>query len=373
MSKKILVSLDFAKNEIQNAVIQNLATAPSSPADGQVYYNTTDHTMYIRANGAWLDLGVQGGAGATNLGWDAATSTITSDTGTDATLTDADGTNAGLMSSADFTKLAGVEAGADVTDATNVDAAGAVMNSDTSTASMSFVVDEDDMSSNSATKVPTQQSVKAYVDSAVTGLLDFKGSTDASSNPNYPAASKGDAYVVSVAGKIGGASGKSVDVGDVYFANADNAGGTEASVGASWTVLEHNLAGALLSANNLSDVASPATAFANIKQAATTSATGVVELATQAEAQAKTDTARAVTPASLADFARKYTATIGDGSSTSIAVTHGLGSQYVTAQAYDASTNAQVECEIVLTSSTQTTYTFAVAPSTNGIRVVITG
>ena len=57
-----------------------------------------------------------------------------------------------------------VEDGADVTDATNVDAAGAVMNTDTSTASMSFVIDEDDMSSDSATKVPTQQSVKAYAD-----------------------------------------------------------------------------------------------------------------------------------------------------------------------------------------------------------------
>jgi len=67
------------------------------------------------------------------------------------------------------TKLAGIEALADVTDATNVDAAGAVMNSDTSTAAMSFVVDEDNFASDSATKVPTQQSVKAYVDAAVIG------------------------------------------------------------------------------------------------------------------------------------------------------------------------------------------------------------
>ena len=48
-----------------------------------------------------------------------------------------------------------------------VDAAGAVMESDTTTANMSFVVDEDAMTSNSATKIPTQQSVKAYVDSQV--------------------------------------------------------------------------------------------------------------------------------------------------------------------------------------------------------------
>ncbi len=47
---------------------------------------------------------------------------------------------------------------------------GAVHNSDTSTASMSFVVDEDAMTSNSATKIPTQQSVKAYVDTQVGGL-----------------------------------------------------------------------------------------------------------------------------------------------------------------------------------------------------------
>lgn len=49
----------------------------------------------------------------------------------------------------------------------NVDAAGAVMNTDTSTASMSFVVDEDNMSSNSATKLSTQQSIKAYVDAEI--------------------------------------------------------------------------------------------------------------------------------------------------------------------------------------------------------------
>ena len=79
------------------------------------------------------------------------------------------GTVDGRDVAADGSKLDNIEANADVTDATNVDAAGAVMNSDTSTASMNFVVDEDDMTSNSATKVPTQQSVKAYVDAQVGG------------------------------------------------------------------------------------------------------------------------------------------------------------------------------------------------------------
>jgi len=120
------------------------------------------------------------------------------------------------------------------------------------------------LAANSDTVIASQKAVKTYVDNAVTGLLDFKGSTNASTNPNYPSALKGDAYVVSAAGKVGGASGKSVDIGDVYLAIADNAGGTEASVGTSWIVLEHNLQGALLSANNLSDLASASTARTNL-------------------------------------------------------------------------------------------------------------
>ena len=68
-----------------------------------------------------------------------------------------------VFTDADHSKLNGIEASADVTDATNVNAAGAVMNSDTSTAAMQFVLDEDNFNSNSDTKIPTQQSTKAYI------------------------------------------------------------------------------------------------------------------------------------------------------------------------------------------------------------------
>jgi hypothetical protein len=57
--------------------------------------------------------------------------------------------------------------------------------------------------------------------------------------------------------------------------------------------------GDMVASQNLSDVANAATAFANIKQAATESATGVVELATATEALTGTDTTRAVTSAGL--------------------------------------------------------------------------
>jgi hypothetical protein len=57
--------------------------------------------------------------------------------------------------------------------------------------------------------------------------------------------------------------------------------------------------GDLLASNNLSDVSTAATAFSNIKQAASTTATGVAETSTNAEAITGTDTARYITPANL--------------------------------------------------------------------------
>ena len=58
------------------------------------------------------------------------------------------------------------------TDADHTIVNAAVQTTDTATTGMSFVVDEDNMASNSATKLATQQSIKAYVDAQIQTVPD---------------------------------------------------------------------------------------------------------------------------------------------------------------------------------------------------------
>lgn len=77
-------------------------------------------------------------------------------------------------------------------------------------------------------------------------VLQRKGDINCASNPNYPAANNGHVYVVTGAGKIGGASGITVEVGDTLLCRADGSpAGTQAAVGANWTITQFNIIDAL--------------------------------------------------------------------------------------------------------------------------------
>lgn len=76
-----LVNLNLNKNELQNAVIQPLAVAPSSPKAGQIYFNTADHIFYYYNGTAWIPLVNDGGVtsltGGTDISVSASTGAVT--------------------------------------------------------------------------------------------------------------------------------------------------------------------------------------------------------------------------------------------------------------------------------------------------------
>lgn len=338
MAKNFLVNIDLNGNELQNAVIENLSADPLSPSAWQIFYDTDDNKIKVYNGTAFKKIQDEDDAGSPTLGG----------------LTD--------------TALAGLAAwnillydGTDSWD-NKVMSGDITINSSWVTTIWSGAVDfamlasagitTDLSSSASSSEIARADAIKTYVDAAVATADAFvvKWGINCSTNPNYPAADAGHSYRVTVAGKIGWASGVNVSVGDLIICFTDStATWDHATVGANWIVEQNNL------------------------EAASTTVAGYVELATTAETEAKTDTERAVTPASLATFARKYTATIWDAAATSIVVTHGLGSQYVTAQAFIEATSELAEVEITQTSATQTTFGFGTAPALNAIRVVITG
>lgn len=53
MARKFLTSIDLNKNELQNAVLQNLSSNPGTPATGQFYFNSVDGELKFYNGTTW--------------------------------------------------------------------------------------------------------------------------------------------------------------------------------------------------------------------------------------------------------------------------------------------------------------------------------
>lgn len=154
----------------------------------------------------------------------------------------------GLLSSASATAQGIVELATDAETITGTDTARATTPANLA-ALFTDRIDTNTSLGTSNTKVPSQNAVKTYADALIgaANAVVFKGVIDASSNPNYPAANAGDLYRISVAGKIGGASGPNVEAGDTILALSDGlSAGNHATVGASWNISQANIDGAVV-------------------------------------------------------------------------------------------------------------------------------
>jgi hypothetical protein len=119
------------------------------------------------------------------------------------------------------------------------------------------------------------------------------------------------------------------------------------------------------------------TSFGTAAPPANESTAGVLRVATQAEVDAGTIDNAAVTPLKLANWAgriRKYTTTIGDGSSTIFTITHGFDTRDVIVGVYQNTGNYDdIICDVERPNANSVVLRFGVAPAANSIKVVVIG
>jgi hypothetical protein len=400
MSKKVLTSLDFSKNQILNVALQNLATAPSSPVVGQIYYNTADARVYFWDSAAWIDMSgdiqdVLGGAGLTastsgngdvitlDVNVDSVTIEINADT---LRIKDLGVSTAKLADSAVTTVKINANAVtfAKLQQLATMTVIGNVTGSTANAAEVSVITDGT-LATASNANIPTSTAVKTYVDAQVAALGNLEGAWDASVG-TFPVGStpvvgtkKGDYWYVSVAGTVGGVA---FNIGDVLIASVNAASTTVFA--SNWISLEVNRDQATTTVLGLVYLATSAevqTGTDSVKaitpstlsaRTATETRTGIAAIATQAEVNTGTDDTEIVTPlklkTNLATY--KYSANVVVAAAGAQVITHGLGTKDVIVVVYD-STDNEVFCDIQKTSTTTVTLTFAGTPVADTYRVVV--
>lgn len=407
---KFFNSINLNKNQIINVALHSAISDPSTPVDGQIYYNSTSKVIkyYNQAITAWVTLGtgavsnVIGGQGltGTNVGGvitldvnvDNATVEIVGDI---VRIKDLGVSTAKIANSAVTTaKIAdgnvstvkvadGAISFAKIQNIPTMTVIGRVAGG-TGVSAAIPILDEDDMASDSATSLATQQSIKAYVDATVGAIGKLIGGFDASTATNFPGTSttiKGDYWYVTVAGVV---QGVSFNVGDVIIANKNNPSTTTAG---DYIFLETNRDQATTTTLGVIMLATSAEVNAGTnntkavtpqtlaQRTATETRTGIIEIATVAEATAGTDDARAITPAKLKSVLDAavggYTTTIGDGITLTYIITHNLNTQLVIAALYEVATNELVYADITAPTLNTVQVAFTQAPTTNQFRVVI--
>lgn len=366
MAIDFLSSIDLNKNELQNAIIHVLATAPSNPVEGQIYYNSTDNRIYFYDGTTFVDASGD-------------IKSVQTTTSNQLTITDPNGPNPSL---------------AIVT--------GAVTNSGTSLATGDQIYDfvygvaqeitingtanEVEITTtggSAAGKFGPSDTITVGLPNDVTIGNDLTVTNDLTVNGNVTLGnSNTDTVTISgdltVNGTTTTVNSNTVEIGDsIITLNSDETGApsqdagieVERGTGANrsliwdesdtdWKIQQSGGAYERIAtyADSVEDVTVTETGASGVTVTETLSGT---------DNRIKTyDIA-----VNLDDL--RYKASIGDGSTTAIAVTHNLGTEDVIVQLFDNSTKETVYADVSRNSVNQITVTFANAPASNAIRVLI--
>ena len=400
MARLFVTDINLNKNELQNARIQNLSTAPSTPVTGQVYYDSTNNTMYYNnglasPNGPWVAMNasqevIQDIIGASVEGGVGLTRTYVDNTGITTIDLDNTAVTAGSYGSGTEIPTFTVDAQGRLTAASTVSVATNLsIAADTGTTdTVSLLTDtltisggegiDTAVTNNTITisgedATTSNKGIASFADAdftVTTGAVTIKNVNLASQTTgNYIATIAGTANEVEVSGS--GSENSAVTIGlpsDVTITNNLTVGG---NLNVTGTINSVNTTTVNIVDNKINlntDFTGTPTADAGIR----------VERGDGADVEIlwnETNDNWTLTNdgTNYHAITRKFTQTVGNGSLTQIPVTHNLGSRTVVVNVYDSATYDTVECDVVRTSTTVVTLGFTAAPAAGAYTVVIVG
>jgi hypothetical protein len=433
MARKFLVSVDLNKNELLNARIQNLGAAPSSPVNGQIYYDTSNSTMYYynglaTPNGPWMPMSgstevVQDIIGSSVVGGTALTSTYNDAAGTTTLSLNNTAVTAGAYGSQTKIPTFTVDAQGRLTAAGEIDVATTLtVNGDTGTTGISLLTESLQVSGGEGIDVAvTDNTITVSAEDATDtnkGIARFNA-TDFTVTAGAVSLNKDP--VITLSGDVNG-TGTMTNLGDVtitttvqpnsvalgddttgdYVKNIQGTAnevtvspttgeGTTVTIGLPDDVsITNNLTvgGNLNVAGTINSVNTTQVNIVDNKINLNTDFIGIpladagirVERGDGADVEVlwnETSDKWTLTNngTNYHAIARKYAEDLANASTlTSLVVTHNLGTDDVTVNVFEtAGAKALVETDVERTSANTITLKFAEAPASGAYRVVITG
>jgi hypothetical protein len=330
MALSYLTDINLNKNELQNAVIQKLGTDPSAGLTaGWLIYNTTSNQLKVYDGSAW-----------TNVGGDITGVNITAGTGLTGTVSTTSGQHTQTITLADTAVTAASYGSSTAIPVITIDAQGRITAASTAAISSTLTISDD-------VGTPNTDGVTIGTDTLV-----FAGT-----------ANEIDTLVSNNQVKIGLVANPTVS-GNLIVSGNLTVSGTTTTVNTE-TI---NLADNIITLN--SNEAGTPSENAGIEVERGTATNVALRWNEGSDIWELTkDGTNYKTIQNVQEST--YSVAIGDGSATSIAVNHNLGTQDVIVQLYDTSSLDTVYADVVRTNANTVTVSFAAAPTSGDIKVLV--